>query len=75
MYNKGVEVLKRDADSYRIGGRDEDCSLAIRQVASAYASIAELYMTDLCDEAGAEQNCEGSLQEGLKVDPTNIDSL
>ena len=54
MYRKGIEVLKKDAESYKKGGRDEDSALAVRQVASAYASIAELYMTDLCDEPNAE---------------------
>jgi hypothetical protein len=54
MYRKGIEVLKRDAEGYKVGGREDDCALAIRQVASAYASIAELFMTDLCDEPNAE---------------------
>jgi hypothetical protein len=32
-------------------------------------------MTDLCDEPNAEQNCELSLKEALKMDSHNIDAL
>ena len=49
--------------------------LAVKQVASAYASVAELFMTDLCDEPNAEKNCEMALHEALKIDGTNIDAL
>lgn len=75
MYRKGIEVLKRDAEGYKVGGREDDCALAIRQVASAYASIAELFMTDLCDEPNAEQSCETALKEALSVDSNNVDAL
>jgi len=41
-------------------------ALTIRQQASAFASIAELYMTEpLCDETDAEQICEQSLAAAL----------
>lgn len=30
MYKKGIEVLKNDAESYKVGGREEDCMLAVR---------------------------------------------
>lgn len=50
-------------------------ALAQKQRASAYACIAELYMTaPLCDEPEAEQLCEASLTESLKIDPSNIDA-
>ena len=47
MYKKGIEVLKADAESYRVGLRLEDSDLAVKQVATAYASMADLFMTDL----------------------------
>lgn len=47
MYKKGIEVLKQDADRYKMSLRDDDASLACRQVASAYASVADLFMTHL----------------------------
>ena len=75
MYKKGIEVLLKDGQSYKIGKREDDCMLVQRQAASAYASIAELYMTDLCDEPNAEQSCEQALQEALKVAAQNVDAL
>lgn len=54
MYKKGIEVLYKDFSDYKAGLRNEDADRAEKQIASAYASIADLYMTDLCDEANAE---------------------
>jgi len=47
MYKKGIEVLKSDADRYKTGLRNDDAAIAMKHVASAYASIANIYMTDL----------------------------
>eukprot|EP00349_Pseudokeronopsis_sp_Brazil_P007706 CAMPEP_0202967762 /NCGR_PEP_ID=MMETSP1396-20130829/12760_1 /ASSEMBLY_ACC=CAM_ASM_000872 /TAXON_ID= /ORGANISM="Pseudokeronopsis sp., Strain Brazil" /LENGTH=44 /DNA_ID= /DNA_START= /DNA_END= /DNA_ORIENTATION= len=44
-------------------------------MASAYASIAELFMTELCDEDGAEEACEEAVQSALEIDSKNIDAL
>ena len=47
MYRKGIEVLQnKDIPIYRVTGQDEELKQAIKQVASAYASIAEAYMND-----------------------------
>ena len=56
---------------------DLDASkLAKTQMASAYATIAELYMTPpLCDDNDAESQCENSFAEALKIDSTNVDAL
>ena len=40
-------MLKLDAERYRTGLRAEDSAVAVKQVASAYASVGDLYMTDL----------------------------
>ena len=47
MYRKGIEVLAKDIELMEKGYRVEDAKLAQKQVASAYASISEIYMTDL----------------------------
>ena len=62
--------------------------IAIRHIGSAFASIADLYMTDLwyvfilffylffySDESDAEENCENALRDALIVDKDNIDAL
>jgi len=39
-----------------------------RQLCAAHCSIAELYLTDLCDDPDAEANCEAELESALKLD-------
>ena len=47
MYKKGIECLENDTKEYRKQGREEDAKLATKQMASAFAQIAEIYMTSL----------------------------
>lgn len=68
-------MLETDAENYKKGLRHEDYALTIKQIASAYASLADLYMTDLCDEPNAEEKCEESLKAALEKDSENIDAL
>lgn len=47
MYRKGIEILQgKDIPIFRVTGQQEELKLAIKQVASAYASIAEAFMKD-----------------------------
>jgi hypothetical protein len=39
-----------------------------RQLCGAYCSVSELYMTDLCFDQNAEQNCESALNAALELD-------
>lgn len=42
------------------------------QLCGAYCSVAELYLTDLCFEENAENDCESALQAALQLDtPTS----
>jgi len=54
MYKKGIEVLKFDLKRYKDHGKNEEAIVATRQLGSALAKIADLFMTDLCDEQDAE---------------------
>jgi hypothetical protein len=47
MYKKGIEVLRMDSNRYKQGLRHDDAAIALKHVASAFASIANIYMTDL----------------------------
>lgn len=71
MYRKAIETLKHDLNK---PGQDQTL-LINQQMSSAYASIAEIYMTELCDEPDAEQVCNDSLKTGLETSPNNIDCL
>lgn len=46
MYRKGIEVLQKDAGGYQAAGLHEELRLAKKQMASAFASIAELFMAE-----------------------------
>lgn len=45
-----------------------------KEVAKAYCGIAELYLTDLCDEEDAEHQCESALKSALEFDEHNLDA-
>lgn len=46
MYRKGIDVLRKDIEGLKAAGMQEDLKLTQKQIASAFASIAELYMGD-----------------------------
>lgn len=67
-------MLRADAETYSTAKREDDIVIAVRHIGSAYASIADLYMTDLCDEPDAETHCESALDEALKMDKDNVEA-
>ncbi|CAG9335146.1 unnamed protein product [Blepharisma stoltei] len=64
LYKKGIALLKKNQEDEGIKS----------QIASAYAAISELFMTDLCDEPNAESTCELCIKNALKFDDTCIDA-
>ena len=59
LYQKALQVLASDQKRYQDSLNVNQTNLSLKQQASAYASICELYMTPpLCDEADAEATCE-----------------
>mmetsp|Transcript_26478 Transcript_26478/g.51290 ORF Transcript_26478/g.51290 Transcript_26478/m.51290 type:complete len:332 (+) Transcript_26478:265-1260(+) len=68
-YRQGLalmeEALKTVAGA---AGADQKTMQTIRvEMASGYASVAELFVTDLCDENGAEKECEKAVGAALRV--------
>lgn len=45
-----------------------------RDLSSIYCSIAELYLTDLCDESDAESCCTAAIKSAMETDPTNAEA-
>ncbi|XP_042208383.1 uncharacterized protein LOC121856759 [Homarus americanus] len=43
----------------------------VRQLSTANCSVAELFMTDLCDEEGAEEQCRSSITNAIQADSNN----
>ena len=72
-YKKGIELFMKEVNTTT--DNDKLASLN-NSIASAYASIAELYMnSDLCFEPDAETVCENVLNEGFKHNPESFDVL
>jgi len=42
-----------------------------RQLCAAYCSIAELYLTDLCEDPDAETSCENALKAAIEIDESS----
>jgi tetratricopeptide (TPR) repeat protein len=64
-FNKGLEILQSLKQKH--GNTDE----IKKHIANGCCAIAELFMTDLCFEPDAEQECERALMIGLKEDGNN----
>lgn len=70
----GVDAIMGDVCGQR-ADLAAQLRLVQRHIASALCSISELFMTDLCMEDGAEQECEKYLQEAVAVDSTGAEPL
>lgn len=71
-YRKGIQLLEAEVNATPDG---EDKQMLLNRLCGAYCSVGELYMTDLCEEPDAEQNCEGCITHGLSLCPDNVDGL
>lgn len=61
----------RSSPSLSLGPQQEERAGLARQASTAHCSVAELFMTDLCDEEEAEEMCRASIMKAIEVDPTN----
>lgn len=67
-------IFRMDVDGNGAEDRERKEQKINREVAKAHCGIAELYLTDLCDEEDAEQQCENALKSALEVDRDNLDA-
>lgn len=73
-YRKGVEIISTQLSSDNSGDELKAGELR-RDLSNAYVSIAELYMTDLCDEPEAETESRRCIDLSIESDPSNPESL
>lgn len=71
-YEKAVQILKREMASTNKKPRRKRLA---REASTATVAAAELFLTDLCDEEGAERRCELLIQEALSYCPTNMEAM
>nr|XP_022313654.1 probable assembly chaperone of rpl4 [Crassostrea virginica] len=75
FFQKGIELMvkEREAQSAQelaaACGGDE--KISGRDISSAYCSLAEIYMTDCCDEPNAESECETAINKAIETDGEN----
>lgn len=80
-YKAGLMLLHQEL--FSLGGKRKNESSAvtsrrneISETASmVMCSMADLYVTDLCDEDGAEKECEHLLEEAIKICATNCEAF
>jgi len=84
-YLKGIEIMKKTLENDwsmlenkapNASNITEPCpSVTARDVSSAYCSIAEIYLTDSCEQEDAERNCAEFCSLAMESDKTNPDAL
>lgn len=73
-YNKAIEVMLNCIEAQEnkaLGASNDSAEPTAKDISSAYLSIAELYMTDLCDDEDAEEVCISSIKKAIEHDQTN----
>lgn len=77
LYEKGISLLAAEFVKGEVSqsrGMPPRWQMK-RQLVSGYCSVAELYMTDLCDEAEAETACDAALRSALAADGKSFEAL
>lgn len=70
-FQKGVEIMSRMREQCaKLGDQKEAVELG-RQMSTAMCSMAEIYVTDCCDEPNAESETERLLKAAAEADPEN----
>ena len=91
FYKKGIELMlveydkqesqpttsKKSDKNNNEEDEDEEDSQKVRKIdiSTAYCSLAELYLTDLCMEDNADQICKSFLDKSLEFDSQNPEAL
>ncbi|GAB6028826.1 hypothetical protein CHUAL_004634 [Chamberlinius hualienensis] len=82
LYKKGIEILKKELEIFEnlesTSEAENNSAVTFknkpqlkRKLSNAYCSIVELFMTDLCDEDNAENECAIQIEHAITADETN----
>lgn len=76
-FNSAVEVLQPQlkGKDRANGDADSDETEIRATIVRALIGMVEIWMSDLCFEPDAEQNCDSLLEMALKTDPQNAEAL
>ncbi|XP_076460484.1 uncharacterized protein LOC143293479 [Babylonia areolata] len=75
-FQKGIELMlkekeEKQAQELAAACRDAEEGPTDTDISNAYCAVAEIYLTDLCEEEEAESRCEDSVQKAVAADPNN----
>ena len=69
LYQQGIAIItKRKSKAENSTENQPDLS---RDLSSAFCAIADLFMTDLCDDPEAEVQCTKAIEEAIKNEENN----
>ncbi|CAH1790220.1 unnamed protein product [Owenia fusiformis] len=80
FFQKGIALMEESLLEQQNKEVNAACALpsdgvSVKDISSAYCSVAELYMTDLCDEADAEVQCRTALERAIERDATYAEAF
>ena len=74
FFEKGIELLIRKHGRLQNAGKHQKALELTSQLAAAYVSASEIYLTDCCFDEGAEQRAEQFIQLALNAAPQSCES-
>ncbi|XP_059828235.1 uncharacterized protein si:dkey-12j5.1 isoform X1 [Hypanus sabinus] len=80
-FKKGIELLIKDyqrQEEMATGAASFDPDNAVvtpQNISTAFCSLAEIFLTDLCSEEDASTKCQEALGNALAYDPENPEAL
>ncbi len=69
LYKQGILVLQETIS--QLNPSESEAKEAQKELSSAFSAVAELYMTDLCDNDEAEAECLRCVQKSVEIDQNN----
>lgn len=76
-FQKGIDLMlaekakQQETELSACAASSKASKISDRDISNAYCSIAELYMTDCCDDEDAENHCRQTIEKAISTDNHN----
>uniref|UniRef100_A0A8C5QVD5 Uncharacterized protein n=1 Tax=Leptobrachium leishanense TaxID=445787 RepID=A0A8C5QVD5_9ANUR len=78
-FSKGLDVMisAYQSQPHALGAAScpDEMEVTTKDISTAFCSVAEIYLTDLCMEEGAGDKCKEAIQKALEYDPNSAEAL
>ncbi|XP_075128119.1 uncharacterized protein LOC142201191 [Leptodactylus fuscus] len=78
-FHKGIEVMIQTYQSQpQVSGAanfSDEMEVTTKDISTAFCSVAEIYLTDLCMEEGAGDKCKEAITKALEYQPNSPEAL